>query len=582
MELDKKTLPIVIAIVLALFFFGDIMEFLGVREPVPEGAGLTDSTGQAIDTAVTYSQTQPIPSGAIEAERTDPVVSAPPGDTIPTDTIPLEVDTILIHTNKFDVVMTTLGGGPVSMILKEYTLRDGSPIDMLPNAKVATPEAVFGGGTYSTARMNFVSNVLPGEYSVTSSDFTVEYSYTAPNGGTIIRRFVFSPDDYHYDHIMELVEPDKMGLERRYSLEWNTPLRVTEPQVEVDYTAMEAVAYMGGSRTSLDDFEDNKLRQSEDGQTTWAGLRQKYFSAIMIPGTREGTGVKAQGRIYNQSTPDGLVEAREITVGLNMDFMGPIVDSFRVFVGPMDYMLMSEYNVELEEMMDIGTTPVVGILIKPFAIGVMWLLPKLYDVIPNYGIVILLFALIVKLVTMPLSAKSFRSMQAMKEIQPKVKELQDKYKKDPAKMQKETMALYKKHGVSPLSGCLPILPQMPLFIAMFRVFQSTILLRDAPFVFFITDLSRGASGITDPYILLVVVMVVAQFLSQQLTMPSAGGAQGKMFAYIMPLFMGFIFYSFASGLVLYWIGFSIFSLLDYVAFKRKTMNEQVKILPAKK
>jgi YidC/Oxa1 family membrane protein insertase len=133
------------------------------------------------------------------------------------------------------------------------------------------------------------------------------------------------------------------------------------------------------------------------------------------------------------------------------------------------------------------------------------------------------------------------------------------------------MKLYKKHGVSPISGCLPMLPQMPLFFALFSVFRSTILLRDAPFVWFISDLSRGATSFTDPYIVLVVIMIVAQFLSQKLTMPTT--QSNKMMIYMMPLFMGFIFYKFAAGLVLYWICFSVFSLLDYVLFKRKKNAE---------
>jgi YidC/Oxa1 family membrane protein insertase len=107
---------------------------------------------------------------------------------------------------------------------------------------------------------------------------------------------------------------------------------------------------------------------------------------------------------------------------------------------------------------------------------------------------------------------------------------------------------------------------MPLFFALFSVFRQTILLRDAPFVWFITDLSRGASGLTDPYIILVVFMIAAQFVSQKMTMTST--QQNKALMYVMPLFMGFLFYRFASGLVLYWACFSIFSLLDYVAFKR--------------
>jgi YidC/Oxa1 family membrane protein insertase len=138
-------------------------------------------------------------------------------------------------------------------------------------------------------------------------------------------------------------------------------------------------------------------------------------------------------------------------------------------------------------------------------------------------------------------------------------------------MNQEMMKMYKAHGVNPLSGCLPILPQMPLFFALFSVFRSTILLRDAPFVWFINDLSRGANSFTDPYIILVVIMVAAQFISQKFTMAST--QQNKIFLYIMPLFMGFIFYKFAAGLVLYWTCFSIFSLLDYFLFKRPKNTE---------
>jgi YidC/Oxa1 family membrane protein insertase len=227
---------------------------------------------------------------------------------------------------------------------------------------------------------------------------------------------------------------------------------------------------------------------------------------------------------------------------------------------------MASYDVELEDMLGIGTTPYVGWIIKPFALAIIWLLPKMHDVIPNYGVVIIIFALLVKLITLPLSLKSFKSMQAMKDLQPKIEELKKKHKNNPQAMNQEMMKMYKEHGVNPMSGCLPILPQMPLFFALFSVFRSTILLRNAPFVWFIDDLSRGASSFTDPYIILVVIMIAAQFVSQKFTM--ATSQQNKVLLYIMPLFMGFIFHSFAAGLVLYWTCFSLFSLLDYLIFKR--------------
>ena len=135
------------------------------------------------------------------------------------------------------------------------------------------------------------------------------------------------------------------------------------------------------------------------------------------------------------------------------------------------------------------------------------------------------------------------------------------------------MKLYKTAGVNPFSGCLPMLLQMPLFFALFSVFRSTILLRDAPWFWFVNDLSRGATGIADPYIILVVLMVAFQFVSQKLTM--APNQQNKMLMYLLPLMFAFFFYKLAAGLVLYWAAFSLFSLLDYVIFKRTKKNPEI-------
>jgi len=367
-----------------------------------------------------------------------------------------------------------------------------------------------------------------------------------------------------------------MGFERDYRLGWNSPLEPTEPDLLDDWTSMQAAAMMAGSRVTLDDFNDGVLRQSVDGQVSWLGVRSKYFARVLIPRSRPAEGAYADGRKQDVMKPDGgMLEEKRITAGLKMPFAAAyqVVDSFTVFVGPLDYMMMSEYDVGLQDMLDIGTTPYVGWIIKPFALGIMWILPILYKVVPNYGLVIILFALMVKIITLPLSMRSFKSMQAMKELQPKVEDLKKRYPKDPTRLNQEMMKLYKTHGVNPISGCLPMLPQMPLFFALFSVFRSTILLRDAPFVWFINDLSRGAQSLTDPYIILVILMIAAQYLSQHLTM--SGTQQNKMFLYVMPLLMGFIFYRFAAGLVLYWTSFSLLSMLDYVLFRR-SKNTQVK------
>ena len=550
-----------------IIFYYPILQFFGLTEkPVPQVTPTEQTdTSQAATPAETsfgIKESTPITSDNLSAQT--------PADSA----VSVESDTIIIKTNKYEIALSSHGGGPVSQYLKEFTYRDGRNINMLSKANLATPDFTFAGETFSTANVDFSSSTRAGTYDVTSGPFDLHYSYKRGEGaGELIKHYRFYPETYHYDLVIEIVNREQFGFERNYSIVWNTPLDVTEPQIEEDFVEVNAVALMAGERVTLDDFEDNKLNQSFDGQVSWAGVRSKYFTSAIIPRNSAAERVFAAGKKMDVPTTDGPVEGREITVGLMMPLEGQLSDTFTIFVGPLDYNLMASYDVELEDMLGIGTTPYVGWIIKPFALAIIWLLPKMYYVIPNYGVVIIIFALLVKLITLPLSLKSFKSMQAMKDLQPKTEELKKKHKNNPQAMNQEMMKMYKEHGVNPMSGCLPILPQMPLFFALFSVFRSTILLRNAPFVWFVDDLSRGASSFTDPYIILVLIMIAAQFISQKFTM--APSQQNKILLYIMPLFMGFIFHSFAAGLVLYWACFSLFSLLDYAMFKRPK-NQDVK------
>ncbi len=573
--MDKKNIILIVILAVVVIFYFQIMEYLGFYEPAQE----TQQPIQDTTTAVVSPADSSIPLSTgqipVEQQPISPTTELAADGAIAPDST--SHDTIVVNTNSYSVTMTSFGGGPVSLILNKYKYRDKTAIEMLTEATAATPEATFAGGTFSASQMNYNSNVPPGRYEATSGPLEIVYTYSTGDGGEIVKKYTFYPDDYHFDLVFQINGREQFGFERKYNIGWNTPLGVTEPQADQDYKAMEAVAMMSGSRETLDDFENDRLNQLLLGNTEWAGLRSKYFAVAVIPRNRQADGAFAQGVKSKITTPDGSVEVRRIVSGMEMSFanVSSLSDSFTVFVGPLDYTLMSSYDVGLEDVLGIGTTPFIGWIIKPFAIGVIWLLPRLYDFVPNYGLVIILFALLIKVVTMPLSMRSFKSMQAMKDLQPKIEEMKKRHKKNPQALNAEMMKLYKAHGVNPISGCLPIIPQMPLFFALFSVFRQTILLRDAPFVWFITDLSRGASGLTDPYIILVVLMIAAQFVSQKMTMTST--QQNKALMYVMPLFMGFLFYRFASGLVLYWACFSIFSLLDYVAFKR---NKNPKVITA--
>ncbi|PWB69937.1 hypothetical protein C3F09_09870 [candidate division GN15 bacterium] len=567
--MDKKTLPIIVALILVIIFWWDILGWLGLVKPnVAPPAPAADTT-------------QVAPSDTIKQPAAAPA-TAPTTDTTQTAAQATETvrsDTVIVRTKVYVLTLSSVGGGPVSIKLNNYAYRDsvhnGEPIEMLPDCQSVVPEATFAAGTFSSSKVAYTCSVAPGTYDATSAPFDIVYTYTAPSGGALIRRYRFSPDQYDYQLVIEVNGREKLGFERQYELIWNDPLGVTEPEPETDYEAMEAVAMMSGSREKLADFEDGKLNQSLTGSTTWAGVRAKYFSAVLIPRNRVADGVFARGSRQKIQLGNRSIEKRQITAGLDLPFelTSTFADTFTVFAGPLDYTLMAGYHVGLQDMLDIGTTPYVGWIIKPFALAIIWLLPKMYVVFPNYGIVIILFALLIKIITLPLSLKQYKSMNAMKELAPKIEEMRKRLKNNPQQLNAETMKLYKEHGVNPLSGCLPLVAQMPLFIAMFSVFRSTILLRGAPFVWPWLDLSRGASGFTDPYIIMVILMVVFQFISQKLTM--ASNQQNKMLMYMMPLIFGFLFYKLSAGLVLYWTVFSLFSIGDYFIFRRQK-NLEVK------
>ncbi len=575
--MDKKTIAIVVALGLLVVFWFPILQFLGLYkpQPTPEQAQQTEQTAPATTDQTT--QQTPVTPAQIDSSVTANTIQ--PADT----TVPVKTDTIVVTTKKFTVTLTSQGGGPIGLQLNEQFYRDGRPIQMLSTATEVTPDVRFANNTFAASSLNYTCNQPAGRYDASNQPLVISYTFTNAQGGAIVKSYTFKPDEYDYQFTLTVDQPATFGFERQYYLNWGTPLVPTEPQVKTDYEAMEAVAMMGGSRVNLHEYDDRgQLNQSLPGTTTWAGLREKYYAAVLIPLGKSAEGVHAKGQRKKITTSEGSHEERAHTVALDMDIasLKTVTDSFTVFVGPMDYFMMSKYGVDLEAMFDIGTTPVIGWIIKPFALAIMWLLPLLHKIIPNYGVVIILFALIVKLLTLPLSLKSMRSMNALRDLAPKMEEMRKRYKNDPQQLNTQMMKMYKEHGVNPLSGCLPILMQMPLFFAMFSVFRSTILLRNAPFVGFINDLSRGASGFLDPYIILVVLMIGAQFLSQWLTMSKSGGAQtqqNKIFLYVMPPMMGFLFYSFASGLVLYWTAFSLFSLIDYYIVQRGSKNEHIKV-----
>lgn len=565
--MDKRTILLIVLLGVLVIFWVPIMTQLGFIKPAPQPA-------QPTTTEPTPATTQPAETTQTQVtqEYTPPSLDTATGVAM-TDSLPqIPEEFITIETNTSEITLTNHGGGPISFKLRDYKYENGEPVEMLPDCESATPSFIYQGGTFHGNHLHYVASRPAGKYTVTSSPLELSYTYEKPGGGAISKKYRFYPDRYDYDLIVEVTDRTAMGFERDYVIEWGNQLAPTEIDIKSDYSSMWAMAYQGTDRNKFDDFDDGLMNENVPGTTYWIANRSKYFTAILIPRSQMADAAHAHGIERKVNTSQGAATAREVAVGLTMpiEYAPSFVDSFTVFVGPMDYDVLSGYNNEIADIIDIGTTPFVGWIVKIFAIPIMWLLPRMYNVIPNYGLVIIIFSLLVKVVTFPLSKKMIKSMAGMRELQPLMEELKKKHKKNPEALNREMMKLYKEKGINPLSGCLPMLPQMPLFFALFAVFRSTILLRQAPFMLWWTDLSRGALSFTDPYMILVVLMVVLMFFQQKTGMTDP---KNKAMVYMMPLIMGFFFYSASAGLVLYWTCFSLFSWIEQVVFRKPMMDK---------
>ena len=231
-------------------------------------------------------------------------------------------------------------------------------------------------------------------------------------------------------------------------------------------------------------------------------------------------------------------------------------------MGPMDYETLKAMDVKLDRLMNFGMP-----LIKVFSIPFYYALQALHKVVGNYGWAIIIFAIVIKVILYPLTRKSFKSMKAMQALQPKIQALQEKYKGDPQKLNQETMKLYKEEGVNPMGGCLPMLLQMPILIALFNLFRTTIMLRQAPFLM-IKDLSAPdaliplAGGIN----ILPILMGVTMIIQQKMTVTDP---KQKMMAYMMPIMFLFFFYRVSAGLNLYYLIFNLVTIAQEMIVKKK-------------
>lgn len=275
----------------------------------------------------------------------------------------------------------------------------------------------------------------------------------------------------------------------------------------------------------------------------WVAMQQHYFLSAWVPNASQ------VNQYYTKALPDNTYAIGAISPQLTVKPNETAQTNVKLYVGPALDKQLAQVAPHLDLTIDYGWLWFISV-------AIFWCMQKVYDIVGNWGWSIVIVTIFIKLLFYRLSTSSYRSMARMRDIAPKLKELQEKYRDDRQKLSQVTMELYRKEQVNPLGGCLPILIQLPVFIALYWVIVESVQFRQAPFIFWIHDLS-----VKDPYYILPILNGLAMFVQQKLNPPPPDPTQAKIMMF-MPVMFVVLFLNFPSGLVLYWLVNSTFSILQ--------------------
>jgi len=576
--MEKNTILAVVLSTLVLIVFYVVQGMIFRNEPavVNQSESVVTAVDQetAQQAAAQQAQTavqQPTPS--IEIEQPQQAVL---------DSGPREVERVKIDTELIEVVLTNAGGNVVSWKLKEH-FDKGESVDMILSGdnEANAFSIAFGGLDAQPVSSLFYVNRI--------SEYSVEFyrDFTIPSSGTdgvfrLTKRYDFKPRDYMFELTITLDGGYSVSnfdfAGSAYTLSFGPQIGPKFEKLDNRYDYRHYIMFINGKRKNA------KLNEIVDTRPAWAAISGKYFTFIAIP-------YLAQYSVSFSDKPEsGLPSASRFNIIRPPVNMSKTADTYRFYIGPKTQEALAIYNTGRNEF-GLKDTSLVeaassrGVL-APLEKLLKWLLVIFYKVVPNYGIAIIMLTLFVKILFFPLTKKGSEATLRMQALAPKIKELQEKYKDNPQKLNAEMATFYQKEGYNPLSGCLPMLLQIPIFFAMYNLFNNHFDLRGAEFIpLWIPDLSVPEAIWVFPGnfklpILgwtalrgLPFIYVASQLIYGKVTQTPGqqSNTQMKMMLYVMPIVFFFVLYDVPSGLLIYWIFSNILTLVQQVIINKYNM-----------
>ncbi len=583
--MDKKSIIALILIGLIIILWPYYQQMISpppAKKPMTQTLARKDTTKEAVQTKKKVAEKTVTPvKEAKTAETPQPVVAQKQENPVPSEVMAniqqadsekdYVVDTDVIH-----AIISNKGGGSLKeFTLKKYETYDSSYVNFISRQLKNNEFFAFidrSGRTVNTKDFLFKADVAPGQKELgKDQSFAIDF-YIYYEGSKITKRLTFYGDRYHFDVQVVFEHPEKILLNNQFQIGWYNGMPLTEPSLREDNSYSKAYVYMAGD---LEDYSIDKEGVQKPvnftGSASWLAIKTKYFLTSIINQDKSNNidGVILGGKGQKiKKIVHGLYD-----VVYNVRYNDKGTNTFRYYLGPLDYFELKKYGNDLQKL--VLNNGWYERSLRFFSIPVLYILMFFNKFIPNYGIVIILFSILIKLVLYPLTKKSYQSMREMQKIQPLMTELRAKYKNDPQRLNKEMMKLYKEYGVNPMGGCLPMLLQMPLLFALYVVFRSTIQLRGAVFIpGWINDLSRPEGLFHLPFSLpfygnefnlLPVLMAITMIFQSKMTTQDP---KQKTMIYIMPIFMLLIFNPLSSGLNLYYTMFNILTIIQQLYINR--------------
>ncbi len=425
------------------------------------------------------------------------------------------------------------------------------------------------GKLVNTAHLDFSTPASNYYYKVSGKDsLSIDFKFTGDNGKEIDKNFVFYGNNYASKVNIELDNMQDIISSYSYDVVWQSGINFVEENSFDETRNSNAAIFSADELETIKAKAGEKVTKDVNGKVDYVAIKNKYFAVIMAPNnpSSEG-GASFEGTFVKDNKED---EREFYSASLKIPLKNQKVqkDSFTLYLGPVDYYELKDYNRNFQAIFEFGSFFGLKFIIRPISEYIMLpLLRFLHMFISNWGLLIIVFTIIIKFALHPFTRQSMKSMKKMQMLQPKITEIKAKYKDNPQKVQQETMKLYSTYGINPMGGCLPMLLQMPILIALWSLFNVAIEIRQQPFILWIKNLSSPDVIFRLPFKIplfnidvisgLALLMGTTMFIQQKMSIKDPSQ---KAMIYIMPIMMTLMFMGFPSGLNLYYFMFNLFSI----------------------